>query len=147
MVMSTATYVSSSSDAADNSVPTELAVAWQRTLHGWTDTRLHDTVLGIAAKHGQFAWLAARYRTIAQAQPGDPIPAARLARVQRATLATLCLVPTPSAAPARTPYRAAAIMLLGFVVAAFVGLRLVDMKSHDYKRAHQTHTHTVSKAK
>lgn len=115
-------------------IPSALAVAWERTLHSWADSSLHDTVLGLAAKHEQFAWLAARYREIARRDPRDPIPPARLARLQRAALATLCFTPPP-AAPERKPYRGAAILLIAAVVAAVVGLRVVDMKAQDHHRS------------
>lgn len=118
------------------SVPVALTAAWERTLHSWTDAALHDTVLGLAAKHEQFAWLAARYREIAIVRPHDPVPAARLARLQRAALATLRFAPPPGVAPERKAYRGAAVLLIASVLAMVIGLRLVDMKSRDYQRGY-----------
>lgn len=133
------------------SVPVALTAAWERTLHGWTDASLHDTALGLAAKHEQFAWLAARYREIARVRPQDPVPPARLARLQRAALATLCFAPPPGVEPERKAYRGAAVLLIVSVLAMVIGLRLVDMKSRDYQRAHHGpgpgSGHLLSKAK
>ncbi len=101
-------------------------------------------VLGLAAKHEQFAWLAARYREIARERPSDPVPPARLARLQRAVLATLCLAQRQEAQPQRRPYRGAAIVLIASVIATVVGLRLADVKTRDYQRTQQSHS--VSKS-
>jgi hypothetical protein len=101
-------------------------------------------VLGLAAKHEQFAWLAARYREIARERPGDPVPPARLARLQRAVLATMCLAQRQDTEPQRRPYRGAAILLVASVIATVVGLRLADVKTRDYQRTQQNHALTKS---
>jgi hypothetical protein len=145
MVMPMAAAAAATSDVQTSALPAELVSAWERTLHGWQDRSLHDTVLGLAAKHEQFAWLAARYREVARRRPQDPVPAQRLARLQRAALATLCFAPPPGVTPERKPYRGAAIMLIAFVVLAVVGLRLVDMKTRGHQHAHPAKV--VSKAR
>jgi hypothetical protein len=128
---------------AKASVPAPLAEAWERTLQGWEIAALHDTVLGLAAKHEQFAWLAARYREIARSRPEDPVPPARLARLQKAAVVAFRIDTRSPATRERTPYRGAGIILIAAVIAAVVGLRVVDMKARD----HQTRTHTTQTSK
>ena len=147
MPMAAAAPSAAAAQIQTSSLPVELVAAWERTLHGWQDRALHDTVLGLAAKHEQFAWLAARYRDVARRRPDDPIPAQRLARLQRAALATLCFAPPPGVTPERKPYRGAAVMLIACVVAAVVGLRLVDMKARDVQHGHKASSQVVSKTR
>src|SRR5688572_28002395 len=73
-------------------VPRELFASWQDTLVRWTQRTSHDTLLGLAAKHQQLAWLAARYREAARSNPHDWIARDRLKSVQRAALLTFAPV-------------------------------------------------------
>lgn len=115
-------------------VPPALASAWAITLSSWGDSSRHDVVLGLAAKHEQYAWLAARYREAARANPADPIPQARLARVQRAALATLCFERRTPDVEERKPYRNVLLLLAATMLATVVGLWLVDMKASEYQQ-------------
>lgn len=126
-------------------VPAALADAWAQVLHGWENSALHDTALGLAAKHEQFAWLAARYREIARARPEDPVPAARLARLQKAAVVAFRIDARTPTTRERTPYRGVGIILIAAVVAAVIGLRVVDQKARDYQS--RTHPTQASKAK
>lgn len=112
-------------------VPAPLVRAWEDTVAGWGDASRHDIALGLAAKYRQFAWLAGRYRDAARARPEDPIPPARLARLQRAALVTLCCDTRPQPAPERRPYRGVVTMLIAAVVATAFALWLADAKARE----------------
>lgn len=116
------------------SIPPALASAWANTLSSWGDSSKHDLVLGLAAKHEQYAWLAARYREAARANPDDPIPPARLERLQRAALATLCFERRAPQTEERKPYRNVLLLLAATMFATVVGLWLVDMKTSEYQQ-------------
>ncbi len=122
--------------------PPALLHAWEQAVHGWSNPAHHDTVLGVAAKHSQYAWLAARYREAALRQPHDPIPAQRLARLQRAALLTLSFEGrTVTESKTRSPFRGVAAVLVMTVLATVVGLWLVDSRMRDYQqRKHSTVT-------
>jgi hypothetical protein len=135
--------------AADlpESIPSPLVAAWNRALGAWGDGSLHDALLGLAAKHKQYAWLAARYREVSRQRPDDPVPAARLARLQRAALMTMCVEARPAEAAQRKPYRGVSMMLMAFVVATGLGLWLGHVKTqglqhppHAAHAAHRSHT-------
>jgi len=124
-------------------VPSDLADAWRHTLEAWHDGPRHDTALGLAAKHEQFAWLAARYREIAKRTPDDPIPQARLARLQRAMLVTFRFDAKQTATPTKMPYRGVALLLVASVFATVIGLWAADAKTRDYhNKPHQLTSQT-----
>ena len=114
-------------------VSTELTTAWQLALEGWTDGRRHDTVLGVAAKYKEFAWLATRYREFAKANPGDAIAPARLPRVQRAAAIVMMAKIPPATEPMPKMFKMAAVMLVGSVVAIVVGLFVADSKVQQHQ--------------
>src|SRR5262245_2968101 len=93
-------------------LPTELHTAWQAALEQWNQPTRHDNLLGLAAKHGQLAWLAARYRDAARTNPEDQIAPHRLARVQRAAIVTFAM-PRVADEPTTKKYRGVAMLLIG----------------------------------
>jgi hypothetical protein len=66
-------------------VPVPLQRAWVQVLLHWQDQARHDALLGVAAEHQGFQWLAGRYR----ARAGDAIADRQLDRVRRAVLAVM----------------------------------------------------------
>lgn len=138
------TSVVLAADLAD-SIPSPLVTAWNRTLGAWGDSSLHDALLGLAAKHKQYAWLAARYREVSRLRPNDPVPAARLARIQRAALVTMCVEARPVEKAQRMPYRGVSMMLIAAVVATGLGLWLGHMKTQSYR--HQPHIQARSSSR
>ena len=112
------------------SVPRELFSSWQFTLEHWNQGTAHDSLLGIAAKHQQLAWLAARYRATAHTNPQDYIARDRLKRVQRAS-AMLAFAAPPAAdeTTSKMP-KAAVALLLASVVMAVLGIQLTDFMRH-----------------
>jgi hypothetical protein len=109
-------------------VSTELTTAWSRVLEGWTDARRHDAILGIAAKHGEFAWLATRYRAHVKRNADDAIAPARLARVQRAAAVVMFSKAPPTSEPMPKIFKMASLLLVGAAVAVGIGLFVVDNK-------------------
>lgn len=103
-------------------VPPELTDGWQTTLVQWTKLAHHDHVLGVAAKHKQLPWLAARYRDAARSNPSDPIAKERLVRVQRAAAVLAFAVPVDRSPRERSPFRASAMLLVVAVFATGIGL-------------------------
>src|SRR5262245_18593667 len=103
-----------------------MIIAWRRALVVWDDPMCHDAVRGLAAKHEQFAWLAARYGEVANRLPDDSVAPARLARLQRATIAAYQFKVKIPETTERMPYRGAAVLLLASVFATMIGLWLVD---------------------
>ena len=113
-------------------IPTELTTAWQHALEHWNQPALHDTLLGLAAKHTQFAWLAARYKDATRSNPADPIASHRLLRVQRAAAIVTFAMPRESGEPMKKPYRGATMMLVGAVLAVGFALFLTNNKVQEH---------------
>ena len=106
-------------------VPPELFACWQFALVHWNQRTAHDTLLGVAAKHHQLAWLAARYRGAARSNPHDCVARDRLQRVRRAST-LLAFAPPPARAATTTAPRAAATLLVAAMLFAGLGLWLTD---------------------
>lgn len=106
----------------------ELHAAWQSTLEHWNQPARHDTLLGLAAKHAQLAWLASKYRDATWSNPRDPIATDRLNRVRRAaTIMTFSKV-APLEPMTRRPLRGVLTLLVGAAVATGLGLWITDYK-------------------
>lgn len=106
-------------------VPADVIASWQHTLVNWTHRPSHDTLLGLAAKHQQLAWLASRYREAARSNPRDPIARDRLKGVQRAAAMLAFAMPVArEAAPKKM--RGGTALLLAAVLFTGVGLWLTD---------------------
>lgn len=118
----------------DAFVPTELTTAWNRALLGWTDGRRHDTVLGVAAKHKEFAWLATRYREYAKSNADDAIAPARLQRVQRAAAIVILAKAPPPAEPMPKLFKMASLMIVGAAVAVGIGLFVGNNKAQQHQQ-------------
>ena len=113
-------------------IPTDLADGWQHVLEQWTTASRHDTVLGLAAKHHEFAWLATKYREAVRSNPADDIAPKRLDRVVRAATVVAFTLNRPAVEPKqRRPYRGAAVILIGAVIAMGIGLRITEQRVAD----------------
>ena len=117
-------------------IPNELTAAWQLALELWTDSTRHDTLLGLAAKHKEFAWLAARYKDAARSNPSDPVAAHRLIRVQRAAAIVMMSKITPVTEPMPRMFKMASVMLLGALVATGLGLFITNDKVQQHQQQH-----------
>jgi hypothetical protein len=120
-------------------VPAELTASWQTTLEHWTQKAAHDTLLGLAAKHGQLAWLAARYRDAARSNPRDPIARDRLKGVQRAA-AMLAFAMPAARTSERKKTRGPTMLLLAAALSTGLAIWLTD-----FMRAHHPTTTLVSR--
>ena len=118
-------------------IPTELTNAWQLALEFWSQPVRHDTLLGLAAKHQQFAWLAGKYRDAARSNPSDLIAPERLPRVQRAAAIVMMSKTKPVDEPMPRTFKAMSIMLIGAVLATGLGLVAAD---HKVQQHHQQTT-------
>lgn len=106
-------------------VPSDLIASWQHTLVHWTERSAHDTLLGLAAKHQQLAWLATRYRESARSNPRDPIARDRLKGVQRAAaLLTFTMPVARDTQPKRM--RGGTALLVAAALFTGLGLWLTD---------------------
>ena len=106
-------------------VPADLFASWQHTLVHWTQKSAHDTLLGLAAKHQQLAWLASRYREAARSNPRDFIARDRMKSVQRA--AALLTFSTPVVREAEPKFsRGCTILLIAAVLSTGLGLWVTD---------------------
>ena len=102
-------------------VPRDLFATWQYTLEHWTQKHTHDTLLGLAAKHHQLAWLATRYREAARCNPHDPIARDRMKSVQRAAaLLTFSTSVTRETTPKLA--RGCTVLLIAAVLSTGLGL-------------------------
>jgi len=119
-------------------IPTELTTAWQLTLEFWNQPARHDTLLGVAAKHQEFAWLAGKYRDAARSNPSDVIAPERLPRVQRAAAIVMMSKTKPIADPMPKTFRAMSIMLIGAVLATGLGLVVADQKVQQHQQQSTT---------
>ncbi len=117
-------------------VPPDLFTAWQRALEHWTQKAPHDTLLGVAAKHQQLAWLASRYREAARSNPHDWIARDRLKSVQRAAALLTFSVPTAREAPAKM--RGSTKLLLAAMLSTVIALWLTDFMREQHHRAGTT---------
>ncbi len=100
-------------------VPQVLDDAWQRALAAWDDPALHDKLLELAGDHDGYAWLAARYRERTKANAGDDVAKARLAKLQKATIARLMATASPRDDRQPQAYRAT-IAMLGILIIAII---------------------------
>ena len=121
-------------DMTATAFPTELSTAWQQVLVNWNQPALHDTLLGLAAKHTQFAWLAARYKDASRTNPADPIATHRLARVQRAAAVVAFAMPRAADEPVKKPFRGIAMMLAGAVIATGLAMFLTNNKVQQHQQ-------------
>jgi hypothetical protein len=118
-------------------IPTELADSWQHALERWADPGRHDTALGLAAKHHEFAWLATKYREATRSNPSDVIAPNRLERVVKAaTIVAFTLPRQPVPAPQRRPYRGAVVLLIGAVIATGIALRITEDRIAEKRPVH-----------
>ena len=113
------------SERMQSVVPPDLFAAWQHALEHWTQKTAHDTLLGVAAKHQQMAWLASRYREAARSNPQDWIARDRLKAVQRAAALLTFSVPTAHKAPAKM--RGSTKLLLAALLSTGIALWLTDV--------------------
>lgn len=113
-------------------IPQELTNAWQLALEFWNQPARHDALLGVAAKHQQFAWLAGKYRDAARSNPADPVAADRLLRVRRAAAIVMMATSAPPP-PKSKAYRGAAMMLVGAMLAAGLGLFITEQKVQQHQ--------------
>jgi hypothetical protein len=120
-------------------VPADLTASWQATLEHWTQKASHDTLLGLAVKHGQLAWLAARYRDAARTNPRDPIARDRLKSVQRAAAMLAFAMPAARASEHKKP-RGPTMLLLAAALSTGLALWLTD-----FMRTHHPTTTLVSR--
>lgn len=111
-------------------VPRELFLSWQFTLEHWSQRTAHDSLLGIAAKHHQLAWLAARYFSAARSNPQDYVARDGLKRVQRASAMLAFAVPKASDEGRSKMPRAAVTLLLASMVMVVLGLQVTDFLRH-----------------
>jgi hypothetical protein len=118
-------------------IPRELTDSWQLALEFWTEPARHTTLLGLAAKHKQLVWLAARYRDAARSNPEDPIARERIERVRRATAVIFAMTAPPPPAPTRKAYRSLPLLLLGAMIATAVGLVVTEQRVEQHQRAEQ----------
>lgn len=109
-------------------IPQELTTAWQGALECWGDSARHDTLLGVAAKHQQLAWLAGKYRDAARSNPSDGIAQARLARVCRAAAMMFTMPVVAPPPPTRRAYRGIPLILIGAVIATGIGLSITEQQ-------------------
>ena len=122
-------------------IPQELTNAWQLTLEFWGEQVRHNTVLGLAAKHTQLAWLAGKYRDAARSNPFDPIAQARLLRVRNAAALVFELPKTaPEPTKPRKSYRAVQIMLIGAMIMTGLGYVITDQRIQQQQRQPQPRT-------
>ena len=103
--------------AADPAIPEVVRQAWEHVLEGWDEPARHDRLLGLAAQHDCFAWVAARYRE----KPGDTIADARLDRLRRAATAKMMATGTPRPDPRVKPYTLTIALMIALVTVAIVG--------------------------
>jgi hypothetical protein len=114
-------------------IPRELGVTWQRTLELWTQPASHDTMLGMAAKHQQYAWLAARYREASRTNPDDPVALQRLARVQRAAIAVMAFEASEREAPVSRRLGGLGGILIAVVLTTAVGLWVTNLRTQQHQ--------------
>lgn len=119
-------------------IPRELTDGWQHALELWGEPSRHDTLLGLAAKHKQLAWLAGKYRDAARSNPDDPIAKQRIERVRRATAIIFSMPTTPPPEPTRRGFRAMSLLLLGAVIATGIGLVITEQRVEQHQRAQIT---------
>ncbi len=106
-------------------VPADLVASWQYALENWTQKPAHDSLLGLAAKHQELAWLATRYREAARSNPHDWIARDRMKSVQRAAAMIAFSVPAAQgSAPKKS--RGPLALLFVAVLSMFVGLWITD---------------------
>jgi len=110
-------------------VPADLFASWQHTLVHWTQKTSHDTLLGLAAKHQQLAWLALRYREAARSNPRDPIARDRMKAVHRAAALLAFSAPVVRDVEPKIS-RGCAILLIAAVLSTSLGLWVTDFMRH-----------------
>lgn len=103
---------------ATETVPEAVREAWEAAVARWEDPAAHDAVLAAAAQHGSFGWACARYRE----RGDDPIATERLARLQRAALATMYATRAARPDAEAKPFRATLALLAILVIALGLGL-------------------------
>jgi hypothetical protein len=113
---------------ASKPIPPDLTNTWQHTLGRWNRNTGHDNLIGLAAKHEQFAWLATRYRDAARSNPEDPVAQARLQKVQRAATIVTFSKTVPVETKTKNPMKGVAILLVGAAVACFLAMMLTEQQ-------------------
>lgn len=124
----------------DAAVSPRLGAAWDHAISHWHDPAVHDRVVALAAELESFAWVATRYRELAQT--GDAVAQAQLARISRAaevafTIGALARRASPVE---KTPYRGLQ-MLLAVLVMVVIGTWIYGQY---YPSTHDTAPTTVS---
>ena len=118
-------------------IPRELTESWQLTLEFWSEPARHNTLLGLAAKHKQLVWLAARYRDASRSNPDDQIAKDRIERVRRATAVMFAMAAPPPADTTRKAYRSVPLVLLGAIIATAVCFVVTEQRVDQHQRAEQ----------
>ncbi len=110
--------------------PADVAAAWKAVEAAWSNVELHDRLANVVALHGDYAWIARRYREHLRADPTDAIAGDRLGRITRITEATLKATaslrrdrpaPITPGAPAAKPYRGVVTVLVMLIMVIIAG--------------------------
>jgi hypothetical protein len=112
--------------AADPNVPPAVWAAWRRAVTTWHDQHAHEVLLGAAAEHHAFKWLAQRYRDRA----GDPIADRQLERVRRAVTAVLLATATHRPDQAKNPLASMVLAVAAMMALAIGGGVLMKAVHH-----------------
>lgn len=101
---------------ARDEAPARLHAAWSAARASWTDRARHEELVAIAVEVEGFAWLATRYRELANT--GDEIATQQLARISRAAQVALTISALARRAdePDKTPYRSVQILIAVLVM-------------------------------
>ncbi len=113
----------------DTSVPEAIRAAWDHVVANWTDEARHDALFRLVAAHGEYGWVAARYREQARERPADAIATKQMERIRRAIEATLLVSATARDKPAATPYKNLVALLAVLVIVLVVGMVYVFVKA------------------
>jgi hypothetical protein len=106
-------------------VHAEVEAAWQRVVEGWDEPARHEAMLGLVARHGEFAWAAARYKERA----GDAIADKQLEKLRKAATATLFATATKKRGE-DPPYKRTIVIFIVLILMLMIGLLGVKMM-HD----------------
>lgn len=100
----------------------DVEAAWQTLVDRWDDPAGHEAFMSLVAKHGAYAWAAARYKERA----GDGLADKQLERIRKAATATMFA--TARTKPQEEPYRRTIVIfavLIVMLVIALVGVKLM----------------------
>jgi len=91
--------------------------AWIRVVGNWQDQALHDALLGLAAEHRTFAWVATQYRE----RTPDAIADRQLDRLRRIVTAVMLATATPRPETERNPLTKMVLVVIAVVMLATAG--------------------------